>query len=87
MKICFMGWLYEFIGVVVTFVTPYLRNYGLYYLYFPDVILMFLVIPFVHLMNDEDTKTVITEEGWIQGLKHMLGIHCEQDREDKKDTH
>ena len=70
-----MSWLYEFIGVVVTLVTPYLRDYGLSYLYFPDVILMFVFIPCVHLMNDEDTKTVITEEGWIQGLKHMLGIH------------
>ena len=26
-------------------------------------------------MNDEETKTVISEEGWYQGLRHMLGIH------------
>ena len=35
---------------------------------------MFLVIPFCHLMNDEDTKTVILQRGWYQGLRYMGGF-------------
>ena len=70
-----MSWLYEYIGVLMALISPFLRALGLRYLYFPDAILMFVVIPFVHLMNDEDVKTVITEEGWIQGIKTMIGIY------------
>ena len=38
--------------------------------YFTAVI-MFIVIPFVHLMNDEETKVVIHMDGWIQGVKYL----------------
>ena len=34
---------------------------------------MFVIIPAIYLRNDEENKTVITEEEWIQGLKYMLG--------------
>ena len=74
LKICFMTWLYEMIGVAFTILTPYLNSLGVPYLSYPDAILLFVVIPFLHIMNDEDTKTVITNEGWIEGIKHMLGI-------------
>ena len=43
-------------------------------IHFPDVILIFVVIPFVHLVNGEDTKRIIFEQGWIQGIKYVLGI-------------
>ena len=36
--------------------------------------MMFVLFPFLHLMNDEDTKTVITEENYYQGIRHMLGL-------------
>ena len=36
---------------------------------------MFVIIPSVYLMNDQATKNIISEEGWYQGLRHMLGIH------------
>ena len=35
---------------------------------------MFLGIPLIHLMNDEDTKGVIVERNWYQGLRHMAGF-------------
>ena len=75
LKICYMAWVYETLGMVSAILTPTLHNLGFHNLHFPDVILMFVVIPFVHLMNDEDTKTIITEQNWYQGLRHMLGIY------------
>ena len=26
-------------------------------------------------MNDEETKGIIAEENWYQGIRHMLGIY------------
>ena len=72
LKICFMSWRYELIGVIFTILTPILRELGFRKAYYFDAILMFVVIPFLHLMNDEDTKTIVTEENWIRGLRHML---------------
>ena len=74
LMICFISWLYEMIGVVFTVLTPTLNDLGLCYLYFPDAISIFLIIPFNHIMNDEDTKAVIADQGWIQGIRHMLNI-------------
>ena len=34
-----------------------------------------ILIPFVHLLNEEETKTVITEENWYNGIKHALGLY------------
>ena len=73
-KICCLSWLYEFIGTLITAVSPKLVSLGLSHIYFIDSIIMFLVIPFCHLMNDEETKGVIVERGWFQGLKQMAGF-------------
>ena len=35
----------------------------------------FVIIPIVFLMNDEETKGIIAEENWYQGIRHMLGIY------------
>ena len=74
LKICFLSWLYEFIGTIITAVSPKLISLGLRHIYFIDSLIMFLVIPFCHLMNDEETKGVIVERGWFQGLKQMAGF-------------
>ena len=74
LKICFVSWLLEFAGVLLTLLTPFLRGLGFHYLYYFDAVLMFIVIPFIHLMNDEDTKSIITENGWRKGIQYMLGI-------------
>jgi hypothetical protein len=73
-----MGWLYELLAIGSTLITPFLHKHGIPNLHFPDAIIMFLVIPFLHLMNDEDTKGIIFEESWYQGLRHMLGIYNEK---------
>jgi hypothetical protein len=72
---CFMGWIYELLSTGSAIITPFLIKHGVPNLHFIDAIIMFLVIPFLHLMNDEDTKVIIFEENWYQGIKHMLGIY------------
>ena len=74
LQMCFVGWLYELIGTVMTLLTPLLRDKGFHLLYYPDTILMFIFIPFIHLMNDVETKTVIAEQGWIKGLRRMVQV-------------
>ena len=74
LKICFLSWLYELFGTIITSLSPSLLSLGWQcHIYF-DAILMFLGIPFFHLMNDEATKGVIVERGWYQGFKHMAGF-------------
>ena len=73
-----MGYLYELISIGSAVMTPYLHKLGIHNIHFIDAIVMFLVIPFLHLMNDEDTKTIICEENWYQGIRYMLGIYKEK---------
>ena len=77
LKICLMSWLYETLGVVSAGMTPVLHDLGFHNLHFPDVILMFVVIPFLHLLNDEETKTIIAEHNWYHGLRHIFGIYSQ----------
>ena len=77
LKICFVSWLYEFLGVAFTYLTPVLLAFGAFNIYFIDAILMFVVLPAMYLINDEGTKTVITQHGWIQGVRQMLGMRTQ----------
>ena len=43
--------------------------------------IIFVAIPFAHLLNDEMTKGIISEESWYQGLRYMLGIYVEPTKE------
>ena len=73
LKLCFLCWLYELFGTAVTVLSPTLHSLGVRYYYYVDAIIMFLVIPFCHLMNDDKTKGIIIERGWYQGVKYMAG--------------
>ena len=68
-----MGWLLELVGTAMTLFTPFLRSRGFHNLYYPDAIVIFLLIPFLHVMNEENTKGVVLELGWIQGLRNIVG--------------
>ena len=76
---CYMGCIYEILAMVAAFLSAVLgsqiQEFKIPNIHFPDVILIFVVIPFVHLLNNEDTKTIIFEHGWIQGIKYVLGIY------------
>ena len=71
-KICFIGWIYEFVGTLFCIATPFLRQGEMHNAYFVDAIMMFVGIPLIHLTNDDDIKEMIAEEGWYQGLKSFL---------------
>ena len=68
------AWLYELFGTAVTVLSPTLHSLGIRYYYYVDAIIMFLVIPFCHLMNDDETKATIVERGWYHGVKFMVGF-------------
>jgi hypothetical protein len=74
-----MGSLYELLSICSIVITPFLHRHGIPNLHFIDAIVMFLVIPFLHLMNDEDTKVIIFKENWYQGIRHILGIYNEKE--------
>ena len=73
---CFLGWIYELLAVVAALLSAFIGyQFNIPNIHFPDVILMFVVIPFIHLLNDEDTKNIIFEHGWVQGIKYVFGIY------------
>ena len=78
LEICCMSWLYEFLAVLSALLTPLLHEYGIPNLHMIDAIIMSIIIPFSHIMNDEDTKQVIFEENWYQGIRYLLGLHRKQ---------
>ena len=80
LQMCYMGWSYELLANVFIVLSPTLHKYGMPNVYMVDAIVMFVVIPFVHLMNDEKTKGIISEENWYQGLRHMIGMNKEAQR-------
>ena len=77
LKLCFIVWLYELAAVASCVLTPFIQGIGVPNVYLVDAIIMFVVIPLVHLMNDEETKAIIYERNWYQGFRHMLGMYTE----------
>ena len=76
---CCMAWMYELLATLSAILTPSLFKIGISNLHYVDAIVMFVLIPFVYLMNDEDTKRIILEEDWYEGIRHVLGIYKEKD--------
>ena len=80
-NVCFLGWLLEVFLTVLTGLWTLLQNIGLgrtvAYPYAEFFISFFraVVISFVFLLNDEETKTVITEKNWYLGVRHALGLY------------
>ena len=72
---CIISWLIELTGTLFVVFSPLLQGFGIHNIHYPDCVIMYVIIPFVFLMNDEETKGIITEEGWYQGLRHMLGFY------------
>ena len=69
-----MSWMIELIGIVSAILSPHLGISNLHYI---DAIVMFVVIPFAHLLNDEETKIIILQENWYQGLRHTIGVYTD----------
>ena len=80
-NVCFLGWLLEVFLTVLTGLWTLLQNIGLArtvaYPYAEFFLSFFrsVVISFVFLLNDEETKTIITEKNWYLGVRHALGLY------------
>ena len=72
LKIMFIAWLLEFFGSMLAIATqPTLL--GSYYTHYPDAILMFIIIPNVHLRDSSKLKRIVAREGWHEGFMHIVG--------------
>ena len=77
LKMCILGWIYELIFNIFVIIAPIFKfKYDLPNTYFVDPITMFVVVPFLYLFNDDDTKEVIYNESWYQGIKYVLGVYA-----------
>ena len=75
LRVSFIGWLCELVGSVISLLTPKLLfTSGISPMYYSDTLIMFVFIPLVYFVNDEDVKGVIKERGWYQGLRYMIGM-------------
>ena len=77
---CFMGWLNELIAIVFACLTPVLHQFGIPNLHMIDCTMMFVLIPFLYLLNDEETNGIISDENWYQGIRYLLGIYIPQEK-------
>ena len=77
LQMCFAAWLYEVLDLVfiITIGSTLKYKYGFTNTYFCDVVMMFVVIPFLQILNDDDTKDIIYQESWLHGLKFMFGMY------------
>ena len=76
LKMCLLGWIYELISNTFVILAPLLKfKYDLPNTYFVDPITMFVVIPFLYLFNDDDTKEIVYNESWYQGIKYVFGVY------------
>ena len=74
LRVSFIGWLCELVGSVMSSLTPKLLfESGFSHVYYSDSLIMFVIIPFVYLVNDEEVKGVIYDQGWYKGLRYMVG--------------
>ena len=74
LRVSFIGWLCELVGSVMSSLTPKLLfESGFSHVYYSDSLIMFVIIPFVYLVNDEEVKGVIYEKGWYKGLTYIVG--------------
>ena len=73
-KICMICWLIELLSTLSFAFWANLRSFGLHNLHYADCITMFVIIPIVHLTNDEETRGIIAERDWCQGFRHMIGV-------------
>ena len=75
LRVSFIGWLCELVGSVISLLTPKLLfTSGISPMYYSDTLIMFVFIPLVYFVNDEEVKGVIKERGWYQGLRYMIGM-------------
>ena len=77
MKVCGIGLLMEFVGGFFRMLNPVLRIIGLKYSFIPhllDALMVFVVVPVIHLLNDENTKTFLVQKEYYKALKSIFSF-------------
>ena len=64
--------MFETLHIVFVIMAPQLYDLGISGTQYLKVLIMFLAIPLLHLMNDDDITAAIAENGWHHGMKHIL---------------
>ena len=80
LKVCMITWAIEVFSSLVFVAIPSFDSFQLKYVkirifHHIDCIITLIIIPAVYIINDEETRGVIAEEGWYQGFRHILGMH------------
>ena len=65
----------ELAGGLITMAYPLLKMLGITHLYLADPVMVFVVVPLVHLLNDDETKEIIVEGDYYKALRHMMGYN------------
>ena len=50
-----------------------IQEFNIPNIHFPDAIVMSIVIPIIHLLNEESAKEMVFQSGWCQGLRYAIG--------------
>ena len=84
LKMMIISWLIELIGSLFAYSFVTLNGLGIRNMHYPDCIILSIIIPFVHLMNDAETKGIIADQNFYQGIRHILGIYQEKRNGDQR---
>ena len=87
LQMCFMASMVEMFAIATAILSgilgAQLQELSVPNIHFPDAIFMSVIIPFIHLLNQEETKGIIFENGWYQGFKHAFGRYTEVECENR----
>lgn len=78
MKVCGIGLFCDFAGGIFRMLSPTLRMIGMKYSFLPEVFdafMIFVMVPCFHLLNDEDTKTLLTQKKYYQAFKQICSLN------------
>ena len=76
---CFMASAVEMLAMATAILSghlgAHLQELQVPNIHFPDAIVMSIVIPLLHLLNQEITKGIIFENGWCHGFRYIFNVY------------
>ena len=84
---CFMASMVEMFAMATAILSGFLgaqlQELSVPNIHFPDAVVMSIIIPFIHLLNQEETKGIIFENGWFQGFRYAFGRYTDSENESR----
>ena len=79
LQMCFMASAVEMLAMATAILSghlgAHLQELQVPNIHFPDAIVMSIVIPLLHLLNQEITKGIIFESGWCNGFRYIFNVY------------